>query len=632
VFVGQRSGTGTSTGANNVAVGSNTLRGNNAGSNNAVLGHQALIYTTGGNNTAVGYQAGDSITTGTNNIVIGYDADASSATVSNEITLGNANVTALRIPGLQSGASDGDVLTFASGTGLITLQAAGGGGGGLTPYSIPSGKNAIYAGFVPTSVTGAQNVVLSGGDTGTNLTSGQDNILIGYRAGVAITTSNSNVCIGSRAGQGLTTNTGFANTIVGTEAGGNTSSGATAIGWLAGNRSNTVSIGDQAGRSASGSANLSVHIGSNAGYSNSGSTSIMIGGSAARNNSSDGHTSIGYNAGYSQTSGVTNTYIGYQSGYNTTTGGDNTYVGYQTGYSASGSHNTAVGDGSFGGGFGHTGSDNASFGYLALQAPTGASNYNVAMGAEALRASGTKSNNVGIGYKAGTALATGEGNTFVGYQAGLTANPSGGSTGQNTCIGNTSGGAITTGIYNTFLGSLSGNGGGGTSAKVTTGNFNTMLGYGAKGNSSAIANATSLGYQAQSTGSNQVTLGDSSIGTLRCQATSITSVSDERDKTEIEDLGYGLAFIDALQPRQFVWDNRAEIDGDGNEYFSANKGKKDFGFVAQEVKELDNDTLRLVYDEDPNRLELSYGKLVPILVKAIQELKEEVEILKSQNK
>jgi hypothetical protein len=88
-----------------------------------------------------------------------------------------------------------------------------------------------------------------------------------------------------------------------------------------------------------------------------------------------------------------------------------------------------------------------------------------------------------------------------------------------------------------------------------------------------------------------------------------------------------------------VWDNRAEtrveIDKEGNnvetEFYSSNKGKKDFGFIAQEVRELDNDTLRLVYDENPDKLELSYGKLVPILVKAIQELKEEVEILKSQN-
>ena len=33
-------------------------------------------------------------------------------------------------------------------------------------------------------------------------------------------------------------------------------------------------------------------------------------------------------------------------------------------------------------------------------------------------------------------------------------------------------------------------------------------------------------------------------------------------------------------------------------------------------------------DENPERLEASYGKLVPILVKAIQELKQEINQLK----
>ena len=77
-----------------------------------------------------------------------------------------------------------------------------------------------------------------------------------------------------------------------------------------------------------------------------------------------------------------------------------------------------------------------------------------------------------------------------------------------------------------------------------------------------------------------------------------------------------------------MWDNRPELDKDGEEIYSANKGKKDFGFIAQEVKELDNDTLRLVYDENPEKLELSYGKLVPVLVQAIKELKAEIELLK----
>jgi len=171
----------------------------------------------------------------------------------------------------------------------------------------------------------------------------------------------------------------------------------------------------------------------------------------------------------------------------------------------------------------------------------------------------------------------------------------------------------------------------GSSLSLTSGGKNTNLGRSAGDLITTGQNNSCLGYQSNpssNSASNQVTLGNSSIATLRCAVTSITSLSDERDKSEIKDLEYGLDFINSLQPREFVWNNRAEIDKDGEEFYSANKGKKDFGFIAQEVKELDNDTLRLVYDENPDKLELSYGKLVPILVKAIQELKAEIELLK----
>ena len=120
--------------------------------------------------------------------------------------------------------------------------------------------------------------------------------------------------------------------------------------------------------------------------------------------------------------------------------------------------------------------------------------------------------------------------------------------------------------------------------------------------------------------------------------TSITSLSDERDKKDITDLAYGLDFIESLNPKQFTWDNRPEkvldFDEEGNkvesEVESANKGKKDFGFIAQEVKTLDNDVLRLVYDENPDKLEMSYGKLVPILVKAVKELSDKVKALEAK--
>ncbi len=126
------------TGANNVGIGrsaghdasggQNTFVGGSAGyyingTNNVAVGYQAGngFGTTGSSNIFMGYRAGDNITNGSNNIIIGTSADASSATASNEITLGNSNVTSLRIPGLASGASSGDVLTY-DGTD-ITLSA-----------------------------------------------------------------------------------------------------------------------------------------------------------------------------------------------------------------------------------------------------------------------------------------------------------------------------------------------------------------------------------------------------------------------------------------------------------------------------------------------------------------------------
>ena len=68
------------------------------------------------------------------------------------------------------------------------------------------------------------------------------------------------------------------------------------------------------------------------------------------------------------------------------------------------------------------------------------------------------------------------------------------------------------------------------------------------------------------------------------------------------------------------------------------KGKhdiKDFGFIAQDLKKSQEDvnladTLKLVYDENPEKLEASYGKLIPILVKAIQDMSSKMESLEKE--
>jgi hypothetical protein len=152
--------------------------------------------------------------------------------------------------------------------------------------------------------------------------------------------------------------------------------------------------------------------------------------------------------------------------------------------------------------------------------------------------------------------------------------------------------------YNTAVGSKAGD-------SVTTGQNLTMIGYNAD---ASTATAT-----------NEITLGDANIATLRCQVQTISALSDSRDKTNVQPSPYGLDLISQLQPVTFDWNMR---DG-------AKVGQKDLGFIAQELQEVDDENLQLVYDNNPDRLEASYGRLIPVLVQAIKELKAEVELLKA---
>jgi hypothetical protein len=118
------------------------------------------------------------------------------------------------------------------------------------------------------------------------------------------------------------------------------------------------------------------------------------------------------------------------------------------------------------------------------------------------------------------------------------------------------------------------------------------------------------------------------VAVLSCAVTSITSLSDGRDKKEIEELPVGLNFIQKLKPVKFVWDDRNE---------NGKHDIKDFGFIAQDLKSTQEeegvaDYLKLVYEGNEEKLQASYGKLVPILVKAIQELSAKVEALEAKKK
>ena len=161
----------------------------------------------------------------------------------------------------------------------------------------------------------------------------------------------------------------------------------------------------------------------------------------------------------------------------------------------------------------------------------------------------------------------------------------------------------------------------------TTGSYNCAVGYFANQTTTSGTNTTCVGYNAgpsSATVDNEITLGNSSVSSLRCQVTSITTLSDERDKTDIVDLPVGLDFVNTLRPIKFKWQTREGTNKDGTERA---------GFTAQQLKSAQTDAaadyMNLVYESNPDKLEASYGNLIPVLVQAIKDLSAEVSVLKT---
>ena len=215
-------------------------------------------------------------------------------------------------------------------------------------------------------------------------------------------------------------------------------------------------------------------------------------------------------------------------------------------------------------GYATTGTDNTGMGYGAMQVTSGLRN--TAIGTRCMQGAATGNNNAALGY---IAL-----------------------------------GSVTSGAQNVGVGNDAGN-------DITTGSYNNCLGYNAQPPAVDSTHTT--------------TLGNDGVANLRCNDTSISSLSDERDKTNIVNIPLGLDFLNTVRPVAFDWDRR---DG-------TFEGKKDFGFIAQELKTAANatdyaDHMRLVHDDNPDKLEADPMKMFPILVKAIQELSAEIEILKAK--
>jgi hypothetical protein len=112
--------------------------------------------------------------------------------------------------------------------------------------------------------------------------------------------------------------------------------------------------------------------------------------------------------------------------------------------------------------------------------------------------------------------------------------------------------------------------------------------------------------------------GGSSIGTtanvaLLSAAGAWTNASDGRQKTNVQELDYGLETVMQVKPRRY---NRIDVAGNY------------IGFVAQELKTI---IPEVVLGSDETSYGVSYGELVAVAFKAIQELKAEFDAYKASH-
>jgi hypothetical protein len=335
--------------------------------------------------------------------------------------------------------------------------------------------------------------------------------------------------------------------------------------------------------------------------------------SLALNTTGSSNTAIGDTSLYNNTTASNNVALGTQSLNSNTTASNNTAVGYQAGYS-----NTTGGIQAFGRVALYsntTGVNNAGFGNQALFSNT-TGGFNTAFGDESLRQNTTASNNTAVGYQAGYSNTTGGGNsgqnTFIGDTAGY-------STTSDLCtfVGRGAGSSVTSGRKNTILGTYNGNQGG---LDLRTSNNNIVLSDGdgniriwvTGGGETLVAGIT-----------------DNGAYNLQCNGTGVWGAgayvngSDERIKDNITPLDSGLDVIAKLNPVTYKY----------KETWSKDQSTQT-GFIAQELlTALDGKNYAdgvVQQGGSQGYYSVAYQNIIPILVKAIQELKAEVDSLKQQ--
>jgi len=186
-------------------------------------------------------------------------------------------------------------------------------------------------------------------------------------------------------------------------------------------------------------------------------------------------------------------------------------------------------------------------------------------------------------------MTTGNNNTSLGMQSMLTSTGSG-----NTCLGGGAGFDMSTGSGNIVLGGLSWNG-----------SFVSL--------SNRVFTIT--------TQDNYISVGSTLVTNAYIQV-AWTVVSDARDKMNFAPVPHGLAFVNQLNPVSFQFKKTRDEE--------TPNGSVRYGFKAQDILKLEGRTPVIIDNDNPEKLRYNGESLVPILVKAIQELTAKVEALEAR--
>jgi hypothetical protein len=629
-LVGCNAGKCTTTGSYNNFLGNTTGFCNTDGSHNNFLGRQAGYYNTIGNhNNFIGLDVGYKNTTGCYNNFLGNTAGYNNTT-------GNHNNFLGRYSGYNNTTGCFNTfLGFCAGR-SNTTGSSNFAIGCFALCSNATGTDNIAIGcFAGRVVAGSCNIFigrLAGSCTPSSVAS--NNIAIGALAGRCITTGGSNIALGLYAYRGAG---GGCNIVAGHCAGYSATSG-----------NNNIFLGQNAGFNYIGTAgqHQNIFIGCNSGCLVTGGCNVIIGSfigslfTACTNHIflSDGAGNnrlqlnncgaLGLAGANYGTAGqvLTSCGSGLSPVWATASGGSQAMcaTGSGTIYSCSA---------------GLCGSENFFAGFQAGPSTSAYPQYSTAIGVRAGRYAGSYTYgynslyNTFLGYQAGYYRSGGCHNFFAGTCAGMAGyNDLASTTGcSNIAIGRLAGVCLTSGNNNVFLGDVAGK-------YNTTGSYNTFIGYQA---SNGCVNKGTLGGHR---GTNNIALGCNSgndalynfgstdasniivIGNNSHTASYVkvawTTGSDARDKTNIIPIPVGKNFLKQLNPVQYQWADR--------ETGEVTTEKPNYGFLAQDVLALENPPQVIVDDNDPEHLKLRESMIIPVLVKTVQELIEEVDALKEE--